>query len=363
MEYRPGGRKSTGKLVNRGYVFCRFASSQTPLRFVTTHDLDDLFHQLATAQSGVASLRQARALGFTDDQIRHRRRGRWPTPWTGVVQLPGTPDTWETQLLAGCLRASDHWFVSHGSAAKLLGLDGFDDPSVEFVARRPLNGRRSGLIVHETRCLDAVDAVTVRRSIPPSVRKAPMLRRAGVITAYRTTSASRTIIDLAARLDLEQLGRAIDSACRLGHSSPAYLVRRLGELRGPGRAGTRRLDQAIVDIGGHSMLERGFLRLLRINGLPRPDCQIAWAIPGRLYARVDFDFQPLPLVIEVGGNRGHSGDVDRARDARRRNELQSLGVEVLEFTFGQVMREEAYVVETVRRTLSRLALPVDLRHR
>ncbi len=266
-------------------------------------------------------------------------------------------------MLAGYLRANDRWVVSHASAAKLHRLEGFDDPPIEFTALRPANGRRVGLDVHETRRLDPVDVVTIRRTIAPTVRKAAALRHAGLITAYRTTSASRTIIDLAARLGAEQLGRAIDSACRLGSCSPGYLVRRLGDLRGPGRTGVRRLDEAVLDIGGHSMLERTFLRLMRLNGLPRPACQIAWTVPGRLYARVDFDFRPVPLVVEVGGNKGHSGDLDRARDARRRNELLSIGVELLEFTFGQVTGDEGYVVDSVRRSLERLALPVDLRHR
>jgi very-short-patch-repair endonuclease len=57
------------------------------------------------------------------------------------------------------------------------------------------------------------------------------------------------------------------------------------------------------------------------------------------------------VVVEVSGGRGHSSAADRAKDARRRNELQQLGRVVLEFTYEDVVERPAYVVRTLRTTL------------
>jgi very-short-patch-repair endonuclease len=75
----------------------------------------------------------------------------------------------------------------------------------------------------------------------------------------------------------------------------------------------------------------------------------------RTIARVDFYWPDHRLVVEVSGQLGHSTPRDRARDARRRNELQELGLDVFEFTFAQVMDEPAVVIRAVRRRLSPLA--------
>ena len=83
-----------------------------------------------------------------------------------------------------------------------------------------------------------------------------------------------------------------------------------------------------------------------------PTCQVVYRRDGKTLARVDFDFGPKPVVVEVSGRRGHASDAERAKDARRRNELQALGLVVLEFTADDVRLRPAYVVETLRRHLT-----------
>lgn len=147
------------------------------------------------------------------------------------------------------------------------------------------------------------------------------------VSALRCTSATRTIIDLAhAGTPPARLEAAIDSAIRLGLSSPVVIERRLDELRGPGRWGARHLDRLLVDIGGESLLERRFLQLVREAGLPRPSTQVVQRHDGRHVARVDFLFEAAGVVVEVTGRLGHSSPADRDRDAQRRNELLDLGV-------------------------------------
>jgi hypothetical protein len=91
------------------------------------------------------------------------------------------------------------------------------------------------------------------------------------------------------------------------------------------------LDALLVDSGGHSILERRFLEVVRRAGLPRPATQVIHRRDGTTFARVDFLFEAFGVVVEVSGQLGHSTPGDRARDAQRRNELQDVGRAVYEW--------------------------------
>ncbi|HWL42875.1 MAG TPA: DUF559 domain-containing protein [Ilumatobacter sp.] len=186
--------------------------------------------------------------------------------------------------------------------------------------------------MHSTRAIGRADVVTVR--------------------GLRTTSATRTIIDLAgAGVTGDPLKAAIDSAVRFELSAPIVIARRLTTLGRAGRRGVRALDDLLLDAGGHTMLEREFLTIVRRAGLPRPRTQAIFCDGARTLARVDFLFELQQLVVEVTGRLGHSTPEDRARDAQRRNELQDLGLDVYEFTWEQVTRHPNQVVAQLRGRL------------
>ena len=148
-----------------------------------------------------------------------------------------------------------------------------------------------------------------------------------------------------------RLEAAIDSAVRLGLSAPLVLHERLAALRGPGRWGARALDELLADTGGHSMLERRFLELVRRAGLPRPSTQVVHRRGAATFARVDFLFEPFGVVVEVSGRLGHSSPAERARDAQRRNELQDVGRQVFEYTWEDVTRRPGHVERTMTARL------------
>ena len=288
--------------------------------------------ELAARQHGCVSLEQVRACGLSGDQLDRRvRSGRLARLGARVFAVGGAPPSWEQQLVAALLDLGPSAVVSHRTAAALHGFDGYECCPVELTLPRSGRGVTGPWTVHTTRQLELIDRVQV-----------------GGLPA---TSASRTIIDLAATATIPELERAIDSAVRDGSSSPAFLARRLHDLRGRGRRGVVLLDQLLVDSGGHSDLERRFLALVRSAGLPRPTCQRVFRRDGATLARVDFTFEPRPVIVEVSGRRGHSSDAERARDAQRRNELQHLGFVVLEFTNEQVRRHPTMVIRTLRRHL------------
>jgi hypothetical protein len=275
---------------------------------------------------------QAFDCGLSHRQLRGRvDTGRYERLGPRVLRVAGAPPTWEQSLLAGLLDLGGGAVVSHRAAAALYAFDGFAAGAVEFTVERARHGVRSPWAVHTTRVLGPADR--------------------GMVGRLPCTSASRTVIDLAARSGVAEVERAMDSAIRDGLTSPAYLRRRLSVVRGRGRSGVRLLDVLLPDAGGHSPLERDFLALLRRAGLPRPRCQVVYKRDGRTVARVDFDFAPRPVVTELSGRRGHASDAERAKDARRRNELQALGLVVLEFTTDDVARRPDHVLATLRRHL------------
>lgn len=223
--------------------------------------------------------------------------------------------------------------VSHEAAAQLHGFDRTPPDRVEFLVPRGRRRSRLDAVVHSSASFAALDRVRVE--------------------GLDVTSATRTVLDLASvRVADVRLHAAIDSATASGASAPVVIQRRLADLRGRGRWGTRAVDAALVHAGGHSMLERLFLQLVAEAGLPRPTTQVIFRDGTRTLARVDFLFADRCVVVEVSGRLGHSTRADRAKDAQRRNELQDLGYRVYEYTWDDVTRRPAYVRASIRRVLS-----------
>jgi very-short-patch-repair endonuclease len=169
------------------------------------------------------------------------------------------------------------------------------------------------------------------------------------IEPFTVTSGALTIIHLAATCGPAPLTAAIGSAIRDGWTSETFLSRRFDELRGPGRHGAALLASVLNDPIGHSELERRFLRLVARAGLPAPRTQVI--VRGERTMRVDAIWPPQRVIAEVMGHRFHCTALDLRRDAQRRNELQALGFDVLEFTAYGIGREPGRVVADLRRHL------------
>jgi very-short-patch-repair endonuclease len=291
-------------------------------------------YDLASRQHGALSNRQLRRLGIgarVQRTLLAARRFELAAP--GVVVVAGSADTWHRRLSVGLLALGPKAFISHESAAALLGLDRSQASVLAFTVPRGCRlVELPGATVHTTTHLGSVDVITV--------------------AGFRCTSATRTVLDLAADgATSDRLAAAIDSAVRLRLSAPLVIIERLTGLRGPGRRGVRILDQLLVDAGGESLLERRFLELVRQAGLPRPQTQRRIRSDGRHVARVDFVYDDLRVVIEVTGRIGHSNPADRGRDAQRRNELQDLGYLIYEYTWADVTRRPAFVTATLESRL------------
>lgn len=244
------------------------------------------------------------------------------------MRLPGTATSWYSKLMAGLLDLGPEALISGRAGARLLGLDGFESESVEFLVPRSLRHRAT------------VGTVTSSSDIRPIDRT--------VIDGFGVTSATRTVIELVRSATFAEVGNALDSACSMRLTAVPVVRRRLGELGRQGRAGVAMFEQ-LVGVGTvESWLERQFVAVIRDARLPEPVLQHRHRLAGVGVARVDFEYPLWAVVVEV---RGYLSLDERRRKERRRNALPLEGGTIYFFTRNDVVDEPAYVVRTIAAAL------------
>jgi very-short-patch-repair endonuclease len=295
----------------------------------------------ATGQLGAFTRAQAHDAGLSDDQLRSRiQSGFLEQIGPNAFRQAGTGSTALARLRGLILDVGAPCWAAGPTAAALHGLDGFrlDEP-FHLVTLRDRQVRRAGHVIHTTVYLPLFDQT--------EIDGVPVVR------------PTRTIIDLARIIDRAQLSAALDAAIRDGMTSEEALHRRIARLRGHGRFGIGALIDVLegneVSRGGHSFLEREFLRLLAAHGLPRPTCQQVLGRAGDRLVRVDFRFPGTSVVVEVMGYRYHRTKQQLARDAERMNALLAQGMQPYQFTYEQVMGDTSRMIDTIADAVTRLA--------
>ena len=230
-------------------------------------------------------------------------------------------------------------WVCGPTAAAVHGLDGFAlRRPFHLLLPRSRNVRRAGVSFHTTMVIPPIDRET-SVGIP-------------------ITSPTRTLIDIAAHETATRLTAALDGAVRDGLTSEDLLYRRIAALRAKGRYGIPTLLDVLagreVTRGGHSWLEREYLRLLSVAGLPPPDTQAVLARAGDRFVRVDCRFPGTPVVVELLGYRFHRTALQMARDAERLNALVLEGLAPYQFTYAQVVTQPDVVITTTRAALGQV---------
>ena len=268
--------------------------------------------------------RQLLALGFTPDEIKHRvATGRLHPVSRGVYAVGRRELSQHGIWMAALLRCGPDAVLSHESAAALWGLRAVRGGPVEVSVPACVKRRAPGLVVHR------------RATLGPR----EMARRHGI----PTTTPACTLVDLATRLEPDDLEAAVNEADRLDLIDPEQLRRTLDALeRRPGLAVLRRLLDRRTFTLTDSKLERRFLPIARAAGLGRPLTR--QHVNG---FRVDFFWPELRLVVETDGLRYHRTTAQQARDLLRDQAHQAAGFTPLRFSHAQV----AFDPEYVRRTL------------
>ena len=245
------------------------------------------------------------ALGFSADAITYRIETRRLHPLhVGVYAVGHGHLTLRGRWMAAVLAYGPKAVLSHRDAAALWAIYRSSSPYIEVTADRYTRNRRPGLILHRPRQLPPED-VTMIDNIP-------------------VTTVERTLVDLAAHLDLDRLRRAWDAAVRL-----EILDRRKMEAlraRSRGRRGLKKIDLLLAEtrpipISSRSDFERdGFRLFAEAADIPNPSVNL-WiprgvarqdACPKRARQRA----RPAPTA---GPLEGHPRDRLSPADGRRRD--------------------------------------------
>lgn len=302
-----------------------------------------------TSGAGFFTRQQAYEAGISARQLRIRmRNGLLEPAGPNAFRSPLAPRSLLADLRALLADVGEPCWASGPTAAALHGLDGFS-------LRRPLHvtvlrGRhveRTGVRVHTSIELPRIDQA--------------------VVGGLRVTSAARTLIELARTLDVRRLTTALDAGLRDGRYSEALLHGRIVALRGKGRYGIPALLDVIAGLdvtrGGHSWLEREYLRITAAAGLPRPETQQVLSRAGDKLIRVDFRYPGTNVVVEVLGYRFHRSTDQLTRDTERMSALVLDGFAPFQFTYQHLVSSPARVVDTVRGALTAFTVTTKARSR
>lgn len=296
----------------------------------------------AETQLGVFTRRQALLCGYNKHAVVRRvSDGRWYLVYPGVFRLPGSSSTRRQAIIAACLWAGPTSAVSHRTAASLFGIYEDDREIIDVSTSRKVRSPSNALVVHTTVPLAPSD-ITYLGPLPVTV-------------------IDRTIMGLAAHVDLATLERSLDEALRKGLVSLARLRWRLGQLGRCGRNGTANLRTVLAQRShGYrptdSSFEDDFEELLKGYDIPLPKRQ--------KYVRglgdVDFVYDPGHIAIELDSYEWHGDRAAFQRDRTRSNRLGLSGWLVLRYTWDDIHMRPDQVAAELREALDiRSPRPVE----
>jgi Protein of unknown function (DUF559) len=236
-------------------------------------------------------------------------------------------------LAAAILAVTPAAVASHRSAALIHGLDLLSRETGETVAvTRPPGGTssrtgRPGICLHIAALPDG--HVTTRRGLP-------------------VTSVARTVIDLARTSSFMAGVVVADSALHTKQTSKAELLSVSTACAGWRGIQTARQVAAFCDARPESVLESVSRVVFADRGLPPPELQVWVGNETEMIGRADFLWRAYRTVAEADGAIKYA-DPSRAmaqleRDAR----LRAAGFEVVHFTWPEITRVPAKVVDSIK---------------
>lgn len=284
------------------------------------------------ANGRVITVTEAVSIGISRAaQARLVRDERLRRPMRGVLVDDASPPSPELAIRIAVRAAGEGACASHGSAAWLLGLVPRPPGAPHVMVPRRRRVRLPGVVVHQS---DDVGERVVRDGLS-------------------LTSASRTLLELAADLPEDQLCAAIDRALTDLLTAVPKLVEVATDPRRRHHPGASQLLATLQSRGflaapDQSALERRLAEVLAAlqarEGLAPPAREVA--VDGGRF-RLDFAWPRLKLAVEGDGYAWHWSPDHKDRDAQRHNDLSGLGWTVLVFTWRQVVSDPVLVAETI----------------
>ncbi|MEX2423672.1 MAG: type IV toxin-antitoxin system AbiEi family antitoxin domain-containing protein [Acidimicrobiia bacterium] len=294
---------------------------------------DKLATDLASAQGGVITRRQALELGMSSRQIERRlASGSWELVKRGVYRLIPPGDRMD--LMRTVLAAWPGAVVSHESAAAV-----HEFPYVEATRM---------IVSHHTRTTHEFPELTVKRTHDLDIWH--VTTSSGV----RLTTVARTIVDLAGERSVKHMGAIVDQLVSRKMVDLLEVEAVLGSIGRRGKPGTvtmrEVLEARLGDDRSASVLERRGRDLIRDARLPTPVSE--YPVPWTTGRRFDDAYPDRQIAIEWDSRRFHgqmaSFEADRVKD----RDGAVFGWKVLRFTWDDVHNHPDRVVETLRALLA-----------
>jgi very-short-patch-repair endonuclease len=285
---------------------------------------------IAERQHGVVARDQLLSAGVRAHVIDHGLKlGRLHALHQGVYAVGHRRLTREGRWLAAVLAGGEGAVLSHRSAAALWGFGA----AVHLDVTAPDTHRvRPGIQIHSSRL--PPDEVTVERAIP-------------------LTTVPRTILDLAAVVQADQVERAINEAEFRRLTDPLSLADLVA--RYPGRRGIRTIKAILYRLRDgatitRSELESRFLAFLRTTGLPLPSLN-TWLRLGARSIECDCVWRVQRLVVELDGHAAHHTTAAFERDRARDRALNARGWRTVRVTWRQLHQEPEALAVDLRKLL------------
>ena len=303
-------------------------------RLVHVQTVDRVCLEQAAAQHWVITRKQALLLGLSSTGIDRRlSSGLFIPLHPSVYRIGAAPESWRQRLLGACLWTGG--VASHRSALLVLGLEGYSGDINEVTTTVSRRTSTQAVRIHRSTSLAPFDLT--------------------IVDSIRSTTPTRTLLDVGSVLSQKGLEEALDSALRQRLTSLDRLragIERLGGRgsRGPG-ALVKLLDARGNVVPTDSALETQLSRLLRRHRLPQPQRQIEVRDAQGFIGRVDFAYPELKIAIEVQSHRWHSSWPARLSDMNRLNRLQTLGWIIIQITYQDLERGAATIAWQIREAL------------
>jgi hypothetical protein len=292
--------------------------------------MQSLFELMAT-QHGVATAAQARRAGVSwhvEDRL--VAAGVLRRPAGGVLVSRAAPRTWEQRVLEA-VWAPGRAVVSHGAAARLHGLDGFDRYDlVDVLCRKGWwPDAPAGTVAHFTRGLSDPGDVVEVDAVPVLTLGVTLTLLAPSAGVTRTAKALDSALRRGAAL--EELRVVARRWQRRGRAGPATLLRLLDERDG------RTLPRSWFQRLAKALFERHRIRLV--------DEHPVFDERGVRLAELDLAEPRRKVGVECQSWTWHATPEAQHHDARRKGALRRLGWEIVDVWWRDLDRPGPVVAE------------------
>jgi hypothetical protein len=271
--------------------------------------VDTELHRVAVEQHQLISRSQFLRIGSRGQLDRRLASGALIRVHDSVYRLPGIEPTWRQKLLAACMAGGRPSAASFRAAAQLMHLPGGEE-LIEVTFPRHRRAMYEGVIAHESRYLTEKDLL--------------------VIDGIPVTKAARTLCDLAALVEWNELGRSVLDHALLEAvrrdlvdvSSVWCTYERLGgDFRDGGVTIHAALQRFVPPIRPtETPAESRVLQILREQGMPEPVPQFWIRLPNDDPVRLDFAWPDRRVGLEFDPYKYH-GDRERYEKMMSRTRL------------------------------------------